>query len=123
VVWGILKNPAYTGEAAFGKTRQGPPQPRLREHRHRALQLRRPHAVQDVPAEEWVAIPVPALVSAELFACVQEQLVENRRRARQGQRGARYLLQGLIGCARCLYAYYGKALSPRSRKGQRRSYA
>jgi hypothetical protein len=28
---------------------------------------------------------------------VQEQLAENRRRARQSQRGARYLLQGLLG--------------------------
>jgi site-specific DNA recombinase len=89
VVWAILKNPAYKGEAAFGKTRQGPPQPRLREQRHRPLHPRRAHSVQDVPLDEWLHIPVPALVSAELFASVQEQLSENRQRARQGHRGVR----------------------------------
>jgi site-specific DNA recombinase len=123
VVWGILKNPAYKGEAAYGKTFEGPPQPRLRAQRHRPLQPRRPHSTQDRPAAEWLSIPVPALVSAELFASVQEQLTENRQRARQGQRGVRYLLQGLICCARCQYAYYGKALSPSARKGHPRSYA
>ena len=34
-VWGILKNPAYKGQAAFGKTRAGPYQPPLRLQRGR----------------------------------------------------------------------------------------
>jgi site-specific DNA recombinase len=122
-VWGMLKNPAYAGQAAFGKTRSGPLAPRLREQRHRPAQPKDAHSVTDVPAAEWIRIPVPALVSAELFATVQEQLVENRLRARQGQRGARYLLQGLVCCSRCQYAYYGKAISPSARKGHPRAYA
>ena len=32
-VWGILKNPAYAGQARFGKTRVGPQRPRLRSQR------------------------------------------------------------------------------------------
>ena len=36
VVWGILKNPAYMGTAAFGKTRQEPLRPRLRAQRRPA---------------------------------------------------------------------------------------
>jgi site-specific DNA recombinase len=32
-VWGILKNPAYKGKAAFGKTKVGPMQPKLRPQR------------------------------------------------------------------------------------------
>jgi site-specific DNA recombinase len=63
------------------------------------------------------------LVSEALFDAVQEQLEENRRRARTHQRGARYLLQGLVVCACCGYAYYGKAISHRARKGHRRDYA
>ena len=39
------------------------------------------------------------------------------------QRGARYLLQGLIVCSCCGYAYYGKPISPSARKGHERSYA
>src|SRR5882672_1987416 len=37
VVWGILKNPASQGAAAFGKTRQGPLRPRLRAQRGRPV--------------------------------------------------------------------------------------
>jgi hypothetical protein len=47
-----------------------------------------------------MSIPVPALVDAALFDAVAEQLQENRERARVPQRGAKYLLQGLIVWAR-----------------------
>ena len=70
-----------------------------------------------------MSIPVPALVDADLFESVAEQLEENRAHARVGQRGARYLLQGLITCACCGYAYYGKQISPSARKHHERSYA
>ena len=41
----------------------------------------------------------------------------------QSPRGARYLLQGVVQCQQCGYAYYGKRLSPSARKGQPRAYA
>lgn len=123
VVWGMLKNPAYKGLAAFGKTRAGPLRPRLRPQRGHLPQPRRPVSTVDVPAEEWIFIPVPAIVTAALFDAVQAQLQENRQRARQRQRGARYLLQGLLVCAQCQYAYYGKAVSNKSARGQKRDYA
>lgn len=123
VVWAMLKNPAYQGQAAFGKTQAGPLGPRLRAQRGRALQPRRAVATRDVPAENWLTIPVPALVDAAVFAAVTEQLETNRRHARQSQRGARYLLQGLVTCGQCGYAYYGKAISLCSSRGQPRDYA
>ena len=123
VVWGILRNPAYTGAAAFGKTRQGPLRPRLRAQRHRPVQPRRAVSTHDVPPEEWITIPVPALVEPAVFAAVQEQLQENKRHARQSRRGALYLLQGLLQCQQCGYAFYGKRLSPSARKGKPRAYA
>jgi len=122
-VWGMLKNPAYTGTAAFGKTRQDPLRPRLRAQRGRTLQPRRAVSTVDVPQAEWLSIPVPAIVEPEVFAAVQEQLRENQRHARQSQRGALYLLQGLVQCQQCDYAYYGKRLSPSARKGKLRAYA
>jgi site-specific DNA recombinase len=122
-VWGILKNPAYKGSAAFGKTRSGTLRPRLRAQRGRLLQPRRAVSTFDRPADEWAMIPVPALVSADVYEAVQNQLQENRQRARQGQRGARYLLQGLLVCAQCGYAYYGKAISTKAAKGKQRDYA
>jgi site-specific DNA recombinase len=122
-IWGILKNPAYKGEAAFGKTAVEPLRPRLRAQRGRSLQPKRPYSHHDVPAEQWISIPVPAIVDADLFDAVAEQLEENRAHARVQQRGARYLLQGLITCACCGYAYYGKPISPSARKHHERSYA
>lgn len=95
VIWGILKNPAYMGAAAFGKTRQGPLRPRLRAQRGRPLPPRRAVSVVDVPAEDWSSIPVPGLVEAAVFMAVQEHLKRNKDHARQSLRGARYLLQGL----------------------------
>src|SRR5437879_106436 len=71
VVWGILKNPAYTGAAAFGKTRQGPLRPRLRAQRSRPMQPRRAVSISDVPPEDWITIPVPPLGEAEGFSGVR----------------------------------------------------
>lgn len=122
-IGGMLNNPAYKGEAAFGKTAVEPLRPRLRAQRGRSLQPKRAYSHQDVPSEQWMRIPVPALIDAALFDAVQEQLQENRKRARVPQRGARYLLQGLIVCRCCGYAYYGKAISPSARKGHPRAYA
>jgi site-specific DNA recombinase len=123
VVGGILHNPAYQGTAAFGKTRQGPLRPRLRAQRGRPLQPRRATADYGVPASEWLPIPVPALVDTSVFAAVQEQLQDNRRHARQSRRGARYLLQGLVQCQQCGYAFYGKPISRTAAKGKTRTYA
>jgi site-specific DNA recombinase len=38
-------------------------------------------------------------------------------------RGAKYLVQGLVFCEQCGYAYYGKAISPSSRKHHPCHYA
>jgi len=122
-VWGMLRNPAYMGTAAFGKTRQGPPRPRLRAQRGRPLQPRRATSPVEVPREEWIAIPVPAIVAPEVFAAVEEQLRDNQRHARQYRRGARYLLQGLVSCKGCGYADYGKGISHKAAKGRPRDYA
>jgi site-specific DNA recombinase len=121
VGWGILKNPADKGTAAFGKTRTGPLRPRLRAQRTGSLQPRRAVSDYAVPREEWVFIPVPSLREEALDDAVQDQLAENRRRARQSQRGARYLLQGLLVGKGWGYAFYGQPLSPSTRKHRPRA--
>jgi site-specific DNA recombinase len=122
-VWAILRNPAYRGDACFGKTRAAPRPARPRPVRGGSEQPRRILRRVDVPEAEWIHVPVPAVVDAALFEAVQEQLAENRRRNRQSARGARYLLQGLVVCRLCGYAYYGKPVSPAAGKGKRRDYA
>jgi site-specific DNA recombinase len=107
-VWGMLKNPAYMGQAAFGKTKQGEKRTRVRPQRNSSSKPRQSYSTYDVPSEEWISIAVPALVSPELFAVVQEQFSENRARARTRRRGATHLLQGLVCCKYCDYAFYGR---------------
>src|SRR5919201_5856518 len=80
VVWGLLKNPAYQGAAAFGKTRTGERQARLRPLRGRPEHSQRSDSVARTSPEEQVLITVPALVEPELFAAVAAQLDENKRR-------------------------------------------
>jgi site-specific DNA recombinase len=117
-VWGMLKNPAYKGFASFGKTRTGPRRPQLRTQRGHSKTPRRTGSTYDTDASEQVSIPVPAIVSEELFAAVETQLTENRQRGRESRRGAKYLLQGLVECGCCGYAYYGKPVSRSSAKGK-----
>jgi len=101
----MLRDPAYAGTAAYGKTRPAPTPPRLRPIRGQAAYPRRAGGTHPVPREDWIMIPVPAVVSATLYAAVQEQLDENRRRARQRGEGAGHLLAGLACCGCCGYAY------------------
>jgi site-specific DNA recombinase len=102
----LLNNPAYKGSAGFGKSRVQPRRPRLRPPRGSAEVPRRPYSVTRRGTQPEF-VPVPALVSAEDFAAVAEQLAENRQRQRQRAAGARYLLQGLVVCTRCGYALHG----------------
>ena len=115
-IWAILKNSAYKGFAAFGKTRTGPRRPQLRTIRGQDKVPRRTGSTYDTDISEQISIPVPAIVSEELFSAVEQQLTENRQRGRERKRGASYLLQGLLECESCGYAYYGKKVGRGSQK-------
>jgi site-specific DNA recombinase len=109
VVWEMLKNPAYKGKAAFGRTKSIPKLPRLRPYKDSIEQPKKNYSRKRVEKENWIYISVPVIVDEALFDSVQEQLEENRKiAARIGKKGATYLLQGLVVCKRCGYAYCGK---------------
>jgi site-specific DNA recombinase len=55
------------------------------------------------PREEWIEIPVPALIEEPTFARAQELLHENKLRSRR-RTIAPSLVQGLVSCRRCGYA-------------------
>jgi site-specific DNA recombinase len=123
-VWHVLQNPAYMGQAAYGKTHMTPrgKKSRLRAARGHPTLPRRSNAPKPTNPKEWVLVAVPALVDVALFRAAHAQLEENRSRARQGRRRPGYLLQGLCSCSKCGYAYYGKTLRQLGAGGQMRDF-
>ncbi|MGH8917967.1 MAG: recombinase family protein [Actinomycetes bacterium] len=116
VIWGMLRNPAYAGTAVFGKTQVLHEQPGL--NRVARLQGRSvPRAVKTVdrPQEEWLEIPVPAIVAEDTFARVQQRLEDNKRFAARNTK-VPSLLQGLAACSACGYGYYRTSARTTSRK-------
>jgi len=106
VVWAMLRNPAYAGTAVFGKTLATSGTPGL--NRVARLQGRAtPRAVKTVdrPREEWLEIPVPAIVDQVTFARVRQRLDDNKRFAARNTK-VPSLLQGLAACSACGYACY-----------------
>lgn len=104
----ILLNPAYYGEAHWGKTRV---EERPAEHRPRRGEPPTPRREKvsrpTAPGEQEI-IPVPALISRELFEATAERLEDNRLRQRTRQSGPSFLLSGLLVCGCCGSAYIGR---------------
>ena len=117
-VWGMLKNPAYHGSAVFGKTRTGSRRPQLKTPRGQTRTPRRAGSIYDTEPGDQIVIAVPAIVSDDLFAAVQEQLTENRLQHRQRRSAARHLLQGLLECECCGYAYSGNSVTRKCASGK-----
>ena len=103
MVWAMLRNPAYRGTACFGKTRVAPRQRVTRALRLRGGMTTRNSANHERPRQEWIEIPVPALIAEETFARAQELLHENRVRARR-RTIEPSVVQGLVSCRKCGYA-------------------
>ena len=116
-VWHILQNPVYQGTATYGKTRmmRRTRKSRPRQAKGRPAVPRLSNSAVTVDQKEWVFIPAPAIVDKTPFKAAQEQLRENRTRARLGQRRPCHLLQGLTCCALCGYAFYGKTVRQRGK--------
>ena len=107
-VRGILRSPTYTGVAYSGRTRPAPAR-----RRKSALQPVGPgQSQQPAPVEEWIAVPVPALISEAAFEAAQHRLDRNVQMARRNNTTYAYLLRGLVSCGRCRLTCGGRTLHP-----------
>jgi len=114
-VWGMLRNPAYKGAACFGKTERAERQKITRPLRRRGGFSPRCNCNRERPREEWIEIPVPAIVREETFALAQERLEENKRLSPR-RTIEPTLLQGMLVCSRCGYAFYRTSTRTSKRK-------
>jgi site-specific DNA recombinase len=119
VVWAMLRNPAYIGRAAYGKTESAERRRITRPLRQKGGFSKRCRASRERPREQWIEIPVPALISEPTFARAQERLAQNQRLSIKNTREIT-LLQGLLVCSECGYGLY--RTSTRTRKRRQAKY-
>ena len=114
-IWGILRNPAYVGRAGFGKTQtvDRPKKPSRRSRQRKGPGTRSAH--EERSREQWIEIAVPAMVDETTFALAAEQLESNKRFASRRTKEPS-LLQGLLVCQHCGYAYYRTSTRTSKRK-------
>jgi site-specific DNA recombinase len=115
VIWALLRNPAYKGTACFGKTERAERKKVTRPLRLKGGSSPRCSANRERPRDEWIEIAVPAIISAETFELAQELLKENKRLSPRRTKEAT-LLQGLLICNECSYAYYRTSTRTSKRK-------
>jgi len=119
-IWGMLKNPAYMGKAAFRKTRHVQREKLTKPAREHGGYAK--HALsssRDRPKEDWIVIAVPAIIDEKTFHIAQERLQENKKRSPRNNKTHHYLLSGLLSCTRCGYSVYG---NPASHSRYKRCY-
>ena len=127
-VRGILRNPAYAGRALTNRTQVVP----ARQRKSALLPAGPGESHAPRPEEDWIAVPVPAIISEETFARVQAKLETNQQGAARNTRH-KYLLRALVSCGICRlsctarqikagYRYYlchGRTDALRAAQGQR----
>ena len=115
----ILRNPAYKGQAAFGRHEA------IRDFKGTRWRWRGKPAkgllIRERPESEWISIPVPAIISADVFELAQERLQRNKHFARRNTKDST-LLQGLLVCASCGYAVYRVSGPKTNTRGEKLHY-
>ncbi len=114
-VWGMLRNPAYVGRACFGKTESVPRQRVTRPLRQRGGYSPRCSSNRERPKQEWIEIPVPAIIDEGTFALAEERLEQNKRFSTR-RTIEPTLLSGMLVCGECGYAYYRTSTQTSRRK-------
>jgi site-specific DNA recombinase len=103
----LLRQPAYQGTAYFSRSQadySGLGLPR----RQGQGRLRFPRYLPR-PVDEWIGVPVPAIVSQTIWQAAQERLERNALLATRNNRTNTYLLRGLLVCDVCGRTLQGRA--------------
>jgi site-specific DNA recombinase len=104
VVHHILADPIYTGTAYTNRYRfVRPAKPRRPESPRAQYNVSR----QPRPREEWIAVPVPALIDQQTHERAQDQLARNAQLSFRHNTRHDYLLRCLLTCGVCGLAMFG----------------
>lgn len=114
---GILKNRAYTGSAAYGKSEKYEGIDKIR-HYNGVRQLKPKNPRRRTNEESWHEITIPIIISESDFEMAQEYINKNKELALRNTKEPS-LLQGIITCGVCGCQFYKRI---RKYKGNNRSY-
>src|SRR5262249_35194321 len=107
-VRGILKNPAYTGTAYGNRTRMVS----ASERKSALLPVGPGVSYRYRPREEWIGVPVQALISQDVFDRVQEKLAHNQQCRARNSTHFPYLLRALVSCGQCRLGTTARTMLP-----------
>ena len=114
----ILADPVYAGTAYANRYEYVPARkPRSRKPNYAGKGCRRLR-----PREQWIAIPVPALVDQDLWDRAQLQLARNAALSFRNNTKHDYLLRCLLTCGACGLAMSGITRRVAATGAERRSY-
>jgi len=108
-VQAILKQSAYKGRAYYNRTRTC--HEAIGQPKKQGRGVRRTPTHEPRSREEWIVVPVPAIVPEDVWQRAQEHLVMNRKFAARNNKRHFYLLRSLLVCGVC-----GRTLVGRSSK-------
>ena len=86
----VLRNEAYVGTVYYN-----------RHERIEGATRGRKTRLRERPREEWIAIPVPAIIDRDTFDRVSQVSHENFKLSPRGAAAEAWLLRGLIECGHC----------------------
>ena len=102
----ILTNHAYIGIAYANRLRVVPSKRRLSALRP----IGKGESTVERPKDEWIPIPVPAVVAQDVFDQVQAKLSLNQQKAPRNNKAHQYLLRGLVSCGICRLSAHARTL-------------
>src|SRR3954447_611663 len=119
----VLRRPleltVYAGTAYVNRYRLVPPK---KPRRDRGPRCHEASCRQLKPREQWIAIPVPALVDADTWDRAQAQLARNAALSFRNNSKYSYLLRCLLTCRICGLAMYGVTRPATATKPERQYY-
>ena len=114
----ILSDPVYIGTAYANRYEYvAPKKPRIRSPRCEEKTCRRRR-----PRDQWIAIPVPALVDQETWDRAQAQMARNALVSFRNNKKHNYLLRCLLKCGICGLAIHGCGFTRTAGGVERRYY-
>lgn len=118
----ILADPIYAGTAYANRYTYVPAAKPRRTGAKRSPRTGEATCRRLKPREQWIAIPVPALVDADTWDRAQAQLARNAALSFRNNAKHGYLLRCLLTCEACGLAMYGITRAATTRLPQRQYY-